>query len=178
MSEKKMHALTELLLKNLDLAFDKKAWHGPTLKGALRGIGPKEALWRPSPRHHNIWELTLHAAYWKYIMRRTLTADKGQSFPRQPSNWPTTAVKGDGLNWRRDQTLLKDWHGRLREAVEHFPPDRLYRKPSGSKVIYLDMIVGAAAHDLYHAGQIQLLKRLMRGGVVKTGKRTRDKGRE
>jgi len=157
----------KLLLKNLDMAFDKKAWHGPTLKGALRGIGPNEAAWRPSPKHHNIWELALHAAYWKYIVQRALTGDRAASFPRQPSNWPTAA--DESVDWKRDLALLKKYHLRLREAVEHFPSNRLDQKPPVSKVIYMDLIVGAAAHDLYHAGQIQLIKRLMRGGVVKTG---------
>ncbi|HEY0351427.1 MAG TPA: DinB family protein, partial [Gemmatimonadales bacterium] len=62
----------DLLLEMLDQAYNQKGWHGTTLRGALRGLTPKDALWRPAPRRHNIWELTLHAAYWKYAVRRRL----------------------------------------------------------------------------------------------------------
>ncbi|HEX6433553.1 MAG TPA: hypothetical protein VFZ87_04905, partial [Gemmatimonadales bacterium] len=58
-----------MLLEITDQAFDRKSWHGTTLRGALRGLMPEEALWRPGPERHNIWELTLHAAYWKYAVR-------------------------------------------------------------------------------------------------------------
>ena len=66
----------DLLLALLDEAFERKAWHGPNLKGALRGITAREAAWRPAPGSHNIWELVLHAAYWKYAVRRMLTGQK------------------------------------------------------------------------------------------------------
>jgi hypothetical protein len=57
--------LIELLLEIMDQAFDRKGWHGTTLRGALRGVTPAQALWRPGPDRHNVWELTVHAAYWK-----------------------------------------------------------------------------------------------------------------
>jgi len=65
-----------LLLDLLDEAFDKKSWHGPNLRGSLRGVTPELAAWRPRPRGHNIWELTLHAAYWKYVVRRRITGSR------------------------------------------------------------------------------------------------------
>jgi hypothetical protein len=147
----------DLLLAFIDQAYDKKAWHGPTLRGALRGLSYKEALWRPTPRHHNIWELTLHAAYWKYTVRNRLLGGKRGAFPRSGSNW----FKSDGgaAEWKKDLDLLGQQHRLLREAVAGLVP---------SKIARLDMIYGVASHDLYHAGQIQLLKRLQRGGVVKT----------
>ncbi|HJS59272.1 MAG TPA: hypothetical protein VKA01_14315 [Vicinamibacteria bacterium] len=57
---------TEILLGLLDEAFDKKAWHGTNLRGSVRGLDARTAAWRPGPRRHNIWELAVHAAYWKY----------------------------------------------------------------------------------------------------------------
>ncbi len=62
-----------VLLDLLDEAFDKKSWHGPNLRGSIRGVTAQQAAWRPGPDRHNIWELTLHAAYWKYVVRRRLT---------------------------------------------------------------------------------------------------------
>ena len=67
----------DLLLEILDQAFDRKGWHGTTLRGALRGMTAEAALWRPAPGRHNIWELAVHAAYWKYVVRRRLVTPVG-----------------------------------------------------------------------------------------------------
>jgi hypothetical protein len=78
----------ELLLEVLDQAFDQKAWHGTTLRGSLRGLTPEEVVWRPARGRHNIWELALHTAYWKYAVSRRLAGEAIGSFGRKPSNWP------------------------------------------------------------------------------------------
>jgi DinB superfamily len=62
-----------VLLRLLEEAFQKQAWHGPNLKGSLRGLTAEQAAWRPDPTRHNIWELAVHCAYWKYAVRRKLT---------------------------------------------------------------------------------------------------------
>ncbi len=68
-----------LLLDVVDQAFDRKAWHGTALWGSVRGLTPREALWRPGQRRHNIWEIVLHTAYWKYILAPGAT---GRRSPR------------------------------------------------------------------------------------------------
>lgn len=141
-----MLADRELLLSLLDEAFEKKSWHGPNLRGALRGVTAEQAAWRPAPGRHNIHELTLHAAYWKYAVRRKLTGEKRGSFARGGSNWLSP---GD---WRKDVALLAGEHQQLRRAVAALTAAERQR--------HLRLIRGVAAHDLYHAGQVQLLKRL------------------
>ena len=76
-----------MLLDFLDEAFDKKSWHGPNLRGSIRGVTAKQAAWRPGDDRHNIWELTLHAAYWKYVVRRRLSNEKRGSFALPGSNF-------------------------------------------------------------------------------------------
>ena len=66
----------DLLLRILDDAYERKAWHGTNLRGSLRGVTADEARWRPAPGRHNIWELAVHCAYWKYTVRRKLTSLK------------------------------------------------------------------------------------------------------
>jgi uncharacterized damage-inducible protein DinB len=153
-----------LLLHILDESFDKKSWHGPTLRGSVRGLTPEQAAWRPAPGRHNIWEHVVHAAYWKYIVRRRLCGDKRGSFPIKGSNWfvrPVAAVEGA---WREDVAVLEAFHQALREAVAGLSARQLRVTPAGSKVSNRAMLTGIAAHDVYHAGQIQLLKRLAGGG--------------
>src|SRR5437899_12362197 len=59
----------KLVLALLDEAYERKTWHGPNLKQSLKGVSMVEAAWRPGPGRHNIWEVALHAAYWKYTVR-------------------------------------------------------------------------------------------------------------
>ncbi|HEX2120109.1 MAG TPA: DinB family protein [Thermoanaerobaculia bacterium] len=151
----------ELLLANLDEAYDRKGWHGTTLRGALRGLTPEEALWRPGPERHNIWELALHAAYWKYAVRRRLAGDAAGSFERKPSNWPDIPAPADGSAWKRDVAFLESEHRKLRETIRMLRPNELGTRSPRGVWTYAEEIHGIAAHDLYHTGQIQLIKRLM-----------------
>ena len=155
-----------LLLDLLDQAFDRRAWHGTGLWGSVRGLTHRDALWRPGRRRHNIWEVVLHTAYWKYIVRRRLTRDPALAFPRPGSNWPALPVKPDAAAWRRDVALLKEQHRLLRAAIAHFPAARLNAKGWRSSWSNVAHVYGIASHDLYHAGQIQLLKVLRRRSSV------------
>ncbi|MEM8678187.1 MAG: DinB family protein [Planctomycetota bacterium] len=151
--------MKELLLLSLDQAFDAPSWHGPNLRGSLRGVKVDQALWRPAADRHSIWDQVLHCAYWKYAVHRRLRGEKKGSFPRRQSNWPIASGE-DAKAWKADLGLLVDIHGKLREAIEELGPRQLRATPKGKKTSNLDVITGIAAHDLYHAGQIQLLKRL------------------
>jgi uncharacterized damage-inducible protein DinB len=149
-----------LLLQILDEAFDKKSWHGPNLRGSVRGLTPDQAAWRPAAGRHNIWEQVVHAGYWKYIVRRRLLGEKRGSFPFKGSNWFVRPVEASEAAWREDVALLEATHESLRAAVANLAPKELHVTPAGSKVSNRAMLTGVAAHDVYHAGQIQLLKRL------------------
>lgn len=140
-----------------------QAWHGgPTPSGALRGVTATQARWKPGRGSHSIWELVLHIAYWNYAVRRHLEPGD-ERFPRSPANWPTVPARADERAWAADRALLADEHARLVRAVRRFPTARWKRVPSaGKRWRFGEMIVGIVAHDVYHTGQIQLLKRLWR----------------
>ena len=148
---------TGLLLQIIDAGYEKRAWHGPNLKQSLRGISAKEASWRPGPGRHNIWEIVLHAAYWKYIVRRRLVGAPRGSFSLAGSNWFPAPAKASDEAWKRDRALLEQEHGKLRDAIAGLGDPSLRQAP-------LAWLYGIAFHDVYHAGQIQLLKRLLRSG--------------
>jgi hypothetical protein len=149
-----------LLLELIDRAYDRKSWHGPNLRGSLRGIDVPTAAWRPAAGRHNIWEIVVHAAYWKYTVRRRLLGEKRGSFPLKGSNWFPRPVTLTTEAWAVDLALLEQSHQTMRAAFAGLPAAKLGFKPPGSKVSNLELIGGIAAHDVYHAGQIQLLKRL------------------
>ena len=155
---RKLASEIRLLLDLLDEAFDKKSWHGPNLRGSIRGVTAAQAAWRPAPGRHNIWELTLHAAYWKYVVRRRITGEKRGSFVLEGSNFFARPVEQSEAAWKRDIAILAAEHKALRRAVARLSPDS--HQPESQWRAALHLIRGAAAHDLYHAGQIRLLRRL------------------
>lgn len=152
----------DLLVQLLDQAYDRHAWHGTNLRGSIRGLGIEEATWRPRKNRHSIWEVVIHCAYWKYIVWRKVSGETDTSFLRKGSNWFPVPQPANEANWKRDVALLKFYHERLLEAVTAFPDKELLTRPPRMERTYAQYIYGAASHDLYHAGQIQLLKRLFR----------------
>jgi hypothetical protein len=148
------------LLALLDEAYDKRAWHGPTLRGALRGVTAAAAARRPGPGRHNVWELAVHCAYWKYAVRRRLTGEKRGRFPLVGSNWFPRPEVASERTWKADLELLASEHRRLREAVASLPAAALDGSAAGRRRAH--MIRGIAAHDLYHAGQVSLTRRVVR----------------
>ena len=145
----------------IDQAYNKSSWHGTNLRGSLRRLTAAQAAWRPGSGRHNIWEIVVHAAYWKYAAARRFTGDTRGSFPEKGSNWfrrPTGEPTDEA--WKSDLRLLDAMHASLRNAVMELSGKDLSRTPPGKKVSNFALLSGVAAHDLYHAGQIQLLKRL------------------
>ena len=146
-------ASKQLILTLLDEAYEKRTWHGPNLRQSLRGVSARQAARRPAPGRHNIWELAVHAAYWKYAVRRRLTGGKRGSFVLKGSNFFRRPVELSERTWREDCALLEREHRALRAAVV-----RALRDGRAKKL--LRHIYGVAFHDIYHAGQIRLLRRL------------------
>lgn len=151
-----------LLLRNLDQAYDRRAWHGPNLRGSLRGVRAVEAAWRPGEGRHNVWELVVHSAYWKYAVTRRLAGLKRGSFALGGSNWLVRPEEATEKAWKADLEVLADCHQALRREVARLEPRQLAREVGKDGTKLVDLVLGVAAHDVYHAGQIQLLKRLYR----------------
>ncbi len=142
-----------LLLQILDQGYTRKAWHGPNLKGSLRGVRAKEAAWRPAPGRHNIWEIAVHAAYWKYVVRQRIAGGRRGAFPLRGSNWIRRPAESSETAWEQELRLLEQTHRDLCVALGD-----LFR--GKGRKIPDSMIFGVAFHDVYHAGQIRLLRRM------------------
>ena len=126
------------------------------------GMTAATASRRPAPGRHNAWEIAVHAAYWKYAAWRRLTGEKRGTFGREGSNWFTSPSPATETAWRNDVALLVSYHRQLREAVARLGDGDLDRRAAGGRETVGRLVRGVTAHDLYHAGQIQLLKRLER----------------
>ena len=150
----------DALLDAMDYAFDRKSWHGPNLLGSLRGVTAATAAARVMGRK-NIWEQVLHAAYWKHRVLKLLAGPRHGPLGRKGFNWPAPPPPSDAA-WKQDLALLKELHAKLKAEVAALPPARLDRKTTW-------LVHGAAAHDVYHAGQIKLLRRLLAETVAPRG---------
>lgn len=149
----------QMLLALIDQAYEQATWHGPNLRSALRGVSVDQALWRPQPTRHNIWELALHCAFWKYVATRALRGDPTRrGFSRKPANFPAIPARPTMKAWREDLDFLQRCHHQLRQAIADLEPARLGTRLG--RWTLAEHAFGAAYHDIYHAGQIRLLRRM------------------
>ena len=135
-----------LLLKLIDEAYEKRAWQGTNLRGALRGITAQEAAWRPESDRHNMWEIMVHAAYWKYIVRRRLLGEKKGSFPLKGSNWIKRPIVMSENAWHEDIRLLDEMHRSMCVAITQIKLSEIKR---GDLTIYLpehSIVIGRSKH--------------------------------
>src|SRR5215471_18534104 len=128
-----------ILLTIIDQAYDHKSWHGTNLRGSIRGLKAADAALRPSPNRHNIWEIVVHAAYWKYVVRRRLLNEPRGSFPLKGSNWfPRPGGDESEAAWKSDVSFLNETHKSLRNAVAGLSARASRHWPAGSKVSNLE----------------------------------------
>lgn len=154
-------AAVEGLLTALEQAYRRKSWHGATFRGALSRVDAEMAAWRPAEGRPNIWEIAVHAAYWKHNVWRRVSRDEVPRFPLAGSDWFPRPESGvDAEAWKRDLEILKRMHEGLLGAVSELTDSDLGTIPSGGKTTVENLVRGVAFHDVHHGGQVQLLKRL------------------
>ena len=161
-------ALTPAILRDaLNEAYAGPAWHGPSVRAALRGVRADEALARPAGVHNSIWELALHLAYGRHLVIGRIAAAGGRgaaddlpAFPhrlRAPW-WPVLPSETDERAWRATLALLDASHRRLLDAVAGMTPAVLRTRRRGRRHTIAQEVLGVALHDAYHAGQIRLVR--------------------
>ena len=143
----------------LDRAGHGDAWHGPSVDSILAGITAEQASARPIDAGHSIWEIALHIAVWDRVVARRLG---GQSLePSAAQDWPAVSDTSE-RSWRIAVADLRQARGEVRAALLAFDPDRLGDTVPGKTYSFYVMAHGIVQHELYHAGQIALLKKARR----------------
>jgi hypothetical protein len=150
---------TRVLTRILEEGHGPGAWHGADLKAALADVPAALAFWRPSPARHNIAEIALHHAYYARDVRIRLTGNDSDAFVLEGQDWFPVSDKS-ALSWadiletvEREQQLLAD-------AVA--APDVAVSRGTAMAERF-DLVLGITCHAVYHAGQVQLLKKLAEG---------------
>jgi uncharacterized damage-inducible protein DinB len=140
-------------------ALEGGAWHGPAVLELLDGVTAEQARAHPIVGAHSIWELVLHlAGTYRLVLRRL----RGEAEPLAPDeDWPPPPAPTEE-SWRASIAALRELNEEARRAVARFAPDRL-DQPLLAEPPYTAWVqfVGLTQHDLYHAGQIAILKRAL-----------------
>jgi len=152
----------ERLEEQLKRSFEGEAWHGPSVLEALADVTAEEASAHPVADAHSIWELVLHLGGTYRLVLRRLAGEDAQL--AQTEDWPPVPALTEP-NWRECVRSLKELHRQVRDAVLRFDPARL-DQPLSVVVPYTAYMqfIGITQHDLYHAGQIAILKKAARAG--------------
>ena len=150
---------TARLADQIRRAFEGQAWHGDSVLELLAGVNAKTAAAHPIRNGHSIWELILHIAAWDDAVRRRTGGKAVRLSAKQ--NFPPVTDTSEAA-WRKSVDHLKSTHDQLVKAVAAFPDSRLQEQVPGKTAKYYDffyMFSGIVQHELYHAGQIALLKK-------------------
>ena len=139
-------------------AFEGGAWHGPSVLESIEGVTALQAAAHPIAGAHSILELILHLGAGHRLVLRRLNGD-GRPLTHA-EDWPEPSSSPEA--WAEEVGTLKQLHAELRAAVSAFPEERL-DLPIVSEPAYsaFTQFIGITQHDLYHAGQIALLKRAL-----------------
>jgi uncharacterized damage-inducible protein DinB len=147
---------SSLLAEQLRRAFDGDAWHGPSMLELLADVDAATAAAKSLPDVHSIWELVLHIEAWDAASLRRLAGEICQ--PEGTDNFPIPP-KPTQAAWRRAIADAKITHDLLVKTVAWLPESRLRERVPGKKYDFYFMLHGVAQHELYHAGQIAILKK-------------------
>lgn len=141
----------------LEEGYGPGAWHGADLKAALADVTPEAAFWRPAKGRHNIAEIALHHAYTARSVRGQLSGTAPEPFVLEGEDWFVLSA-AKPLDWAKVQAVLEAEQARVASVLADIATGRV-RSPLGD-VERFDLVLGLACHAVYHAGQVQLLKRL------------------
>jgi uncharacterized damage-inducible protein DinB len=150
---------TARLADQIRRAFDGDAWHGDSVLELLNGVNAKIAAAHPTKSAHSIWELVLHIAAWDGVILRRIRGEALELGDQE--NFPPVKDTSDAA-WRKVVEHAKHTHNELVKAVAAFPDSRLQEQVPGKTENYhtfFYMFSGIVQHELYHAGQIALLKK-------------------
>jgi uncharacterized damage-inducible protein DinB len=137
-------------------AFEGSAWHGPALLELLEDVDAAIAAAKPLAKVHSIWELVLHIAVWDGAALRRLSGEKCQ--PTGLANFPPVTTPTQAA-WRKAVAHAKRTHNALVKTVAGLADSRLGDRVPGKRYDFYHMLHGIAQHELYHAGQIAILKK-------------------
>lgn len=161
--QNKMRKLSEaaLIADQLRRAFDGHAWHGPALLELLKDVDAATAAAKPLPDVHSIWELVLHIRAWDNAGLRRLAGETAKL--KGNANFPLVPMPPSEGAWRESIAAAQHTHETLVTTIAGLSEKKLRDQVPGKTYDFYHMFHGIAQHELYHAGQIAILKKVRVG---------------
>lgn len=151
---------TQRIADQLRRVHEGGAWHGASLAEILAGVTSTQAARRSVPGAHSIWDIVLHITQWDIVVRKRLAGQRIVNLPPK-EDWPASGALTPKA-WRKALADLKRSNRELCAAIARFPERRFSEIVPGRKYSYARMLHGVVHHDVYHAGQIAILKKAAR----------------
>lgn len=162
----------DFLIDQLDREIGGEPWHGPSLANIVDGMSAEQAAFKPSPEAHSAWEILLHMTGWKREVARRARGQKAGEPPE--GDWPAVGDVSDA-RWAEARNDHVRAHRELVELIRSLSDERLEARvegdaaaPIGARVSVKATLYGLLQHDVYHSGQLALLKKVG-GGVIRYG---------
>ena len=140
----------------LNRALQGEAWHGPSILELLADVTPARAAAKPLAGAHSIWEIVLHITAWVDAARQRVEGGEAKLTAEQ--DWPAVRKTGEAA-WKAAVEGLKNAHQSLQETILRLEDSRLKDRVPGQQYSVYFLLHGVVQHDLYHAGQIAILKK-------------------
>jgi uncharacterized damage-inducible protein DinB len=150
---------THRIIDQMDRAMNGEAWHGPHLEELLKDVSAAQATEHPVAGAHSIWELVNHIAAWNSILASRASGIVVNETPEQ--DWPPV-TDTSATAWQKALKNLREARGKLRGNVEKMNDAQLDNIAPGKNHSLYVMLHGGVQHDLYHAGQIAILKKAVK----------------
>ncbi|HEY8461324.1 MAG TPA: DinB family protein [Blastocatellia bacterium] len=151
---------THRINSQLKRAQEGQAWHGPSLRELLDGMTAEQAASKPIPNAHSVWELVNHIIAWEQIARKRLEGAEETSIPDEVNFPPVTDASEEA--WQTTLRSLEASNRGLRESIKKINDAKLEETTPGASYSIYVLLHGVIQHDLYHAGQIAILKKALK----------------
>ena len=145
----------KFLRDQLETTFKGDSWHGPNLVRTLSGIDYEQAMKRPLGERHNIWEITYHMIFWMEEVRKSVRDHKNLN-PDKKNDWPESGATEE--EWEQSVNRLEAAVNMTLDELSNWTDEDLEETVPGAKFTFRQMLHGVIHHNLYHAGQINILK--------------------
>jgi uncharacterized damage-inducible protein DinB len=151
---------TGRIIDLMERTYDGDAWHGLSLRAILQGVTAKQAAKKPPGVAHSIWELVAHIAQWEGVTAKRLQGEPIEYEIDSEGDWPPVTDFSEE-SWQQALSLLDKNHRKLREAIVEGGDAKLQEKAPNRDYTHYLALHGIIHHQVYHAGQIAMLKRMV-----------------
>lgn len=149
----------DLVRHHFEFTFEKEAWQ-PPLASAIEGLSARQAVWKPGPQRHSIWQIVCHVIHWKRAFKQAWNGENPDYDEYERTDWKDIA-EIDEEAWQADVRDLHAISMELKRRLEGTAVEDLEQPfPGETRLNAAQRLLRMATHDIYHSGQIRYIRAL------------------